>query len=145
MKNTITKCMFLLSVLLILSLVGCASIPQARYHSHQFRPYNETGIASFYGHHDGFNGNRMANGEKFDASNPHLAAHPSLPLGTKLKVTNLKNNKVLYVEVTDRMGHVKGRIIDLSYGASKYFNMRGSGLVKVNIKSVTDSEFKNHI
>jgi rare lipoprotein A (peptidoglycan hydrolase) len=68
-----------LSIILILSLVGCASIPTARYHSHQFKPYNSTGMASFYGYHDGFDGRRMANGERFDANNPHLAAHPSLP------------------------------------------------------------------
>lgn len=145
MKNISRQSIFIFSISLILGLTGCASIPTARYHSHSFKPYNDTGVASFYGHGDGFNGKRMANGEKFDANNPHLAAHPSLPLGTKLKVTNLKNDKVLYVEVTDRMGRIKGRIIDLSYGASKYFNMRGSGTVKVNIKSVTDSEFNNHI
>ncbi len=87
----------------------------------------------------------MADGETFRANNPHIAAHPSLPLGTKLKVTDLRNHKVLYVEVCDRMGKVHGRVIDLSYGASRYFAMGRSGLVKVKITSVTDTEYRKHV
>jgi rare lipoprotein A (peptidoglycan hydrolase) len=43
------------------------------------------------------------------------------------------------------MGHINGRIIDLSYAAAKYFKMQGRGSVKVSLKSVTDAEFKKHI
>lgn len=130
-------------------MVGCATIPTENYsHANHHVPYvkfSQTGYASFYGHGDGFNGQRMANGEKFHAANSHLAAHPSLPLGTKLKVIDLKTKKTLYVEVTDRMGHVRNRIIDLSYAAAKYFKMQGHGLVKVKIKTVTEKEYREHI
>ena len=130
-------------------MIGCATTPTENHsHATHHVPYvkfSQTGYASFYGHGDGFNGERMANGERFHADNPHLAAHPRLPLGTKLKVTDLKTKKTLYVEVTDRMGHVRGRIIDLSYAAAKYFKMQGHGLVKVKIKTVTEKEYKEHI
>lgn len=130
-------------------MISCATTPTETYtHANHHVPYvkfSQTGYASFYGHGDGFNGQRMANGEKFRAANPHLAAHPTLPLGTKLKVTDLRTKKTLYVEVTDRMGHVRNRIIDLSYAAAKYFKMQGNGLVKVKIKTVTDKEYKEHI
>lgn len=129
-------------------MVGCATSPSKYHTDYQRVPYRyfaQTGYASFYGHHDGFNGQRMANGFKFQSNNPHVAAHPSLPLGTKLKVTDLRNNKVLYVEVTDRMGHVRNRIIDLSYAAAKYFKMQGSGVAKVRIVTVTEQDYKKHI
>jgi rare lipoprotein A len=129
-------------------LIGCATPETSHSHAVHHVPYvkfSQTGYASFYGHGDGFNGKRMANGEKFHAANIHLAAHPTLPLGTKLKVIDLKNKKILYVEVTDRMGHVHNRIIDLSYAAAKYFKMQGRGLVKVRIKTVTDKEYNRNI
>lgn len=140
---------YLLLVITFSSMVACATNPSESYsHATHHVPYvkfSQTGYASFYGHNDGFNGQRMANGEKFHAGNPHLAAHPSLPLGTKLKVTDLKTKKILYVEVTDRMGHVRHRIIDLSYAAAKYFKMQDRGLVKVQIKTVTEKEYKRHV
>lgn len=128
-------------------MFGCATTPSVRYHSYNvpYVKFSQTGYASFYGHNDGFNGKRMANGEKFHANNPHVAAHPTLPLGTKLKVTDLRNHKTLYVEVTDRMGHVHNRIIDLSYAAARYFKMQNSGLVKVKVKTVTEREYKEHL
>lgn len=130
-------------------MVGCATEPTSSFHTDYnkvpYRYFTQTGDASFYGRHDGFNGQRMANGVKFQANNPHVAAHPTLPLGTKLKVIDLENNKVLYVEVTDRMGHVRHRIIDLSYAAAKYFKMQGKGLVRVKIVTVTEKEYKKHI
>lgn len=139
------RSLLFISIGLMLILTGCATAPAARYHAHGYKPYSATGLASFYGHNDGFAGNRMANGEKFNPDNVHIAAHPYLPLGTKLKVTDLRSHKVLYVEVMDRMGHVRGRIIDLSYGASKYFGMGKSGLTKVHLQSVTDSEFRKRV
>jgi len=127
-------------------LTGCAT---SNYHTDydtvSYHKFSETGYASFYGHHDGFDGERMANGHIMHTKNLHIAAHASLPIGTKLKVTDLSNHKVLYVEVTDRMAHIRHRIIDLSYGAAKYFGMQKKGLVRVHIKTVTDSEYRKHI
>ena len=72
------------------------------------------GIATFYGVGDGFHGQRTANGEYFDAYRP-TAAHPYLPMGTKLRVTNQDNMKQVIVRVNDR-GPYSHADIDLSYG-----------------------------
>lgn len=99
------------------------------------------GYASFYGGHDGFDGKRMANGDRFNSNNLHMAAHPTLPLGTKLKVTDLSTDKVLYVEVTDRMPVHKGRVIDLSRGGAKFLGMHNKGIQKVELVKITDDEY----
>ena len=73
----------------------------------------QTGMASYYKH-----GKRTANGERF---NPHgyTAAHRTLPFGTRVLVTNLKNGKSVIVRINDRGPFTKGRVIDLSLGAAK--------------------------
>lgn len=140
---------YLLLIMTFSLMVGCATTPTSDYHQTKhyvsYVKFSQTGYASFYGHHDGFNGKRMADGDRFSANNPHLAAHPTLPLGTKLKVTDLRTKQTLYVEVTDRMGHVRHRIIDLSYAAAKYFKMQGKGLLRVKIKTVTEQEYNKHV
>lgn len=98
------------------------------------------GIASYYGEHDGANGRRMANGELFNKNNIHLAAHPTLPLGTKLVVTNVSNGRQVYVEVTDRMPR-EGRVIDLSAAAASSLGMHRKGLAYVTLTKVDDKQF----
>lgn len=139
--------LFIITVLtLFVILSGCATTEHyTSYNSVTYRHYSATGYASFYGHHDGMNGKKMADGRRFNAKNKHEAAHPTLPLGTKLKVIDLRTHKTLYVEVTDRMGHVRGRIIDLSYAAAKYFHMQGRGLMRVRIVAVHEHEYKKHL
>lgn len=73
------------------------------------------GIATFYGMGDGFHGRRTANGETFSAYRM-TAAHPYLPMGTKLRVTNQDNLKQVIVRVNDR-GPYSHADIDLSYAA----------------------------
>ena len=73
------------------------------------------GIATFYGLGDGFHGNRTANGERFNAY-ALTAAHPYLPMGTRLRVTNQRNLKQVIVRVNDR-GPYSHADIDLSYAA----------------------------
>ena len=104
---------------------------------------NMIGYASFYQNND-FAQN-MANGQEFDDSNIHLAAHPSLPLGTKLKVITIPNNKSLYVEVTDRMPKHRGRVIDLSYAGGEYLGLINRGIAKVILKKVSNKEFNDAI
>lgn len=91
---------------------------------------SETGYASYYG--DEFNGRKTANGEIFRQSNL-TAAHKKLAFGTKVKVTNLSNNKSVTVRINDRGPFVAGRIIDLSKSAAKKIDMVGAGVVKVKI------------
>jgi rare lipoprotein A (peptidoglycan hydrolase) len=97
----------------------------------------QTGEASSYGQE--FQGKTTANGEKFDKS--HLtAAHPTLPLGTKAKVTNLKNGKSVDVRINDRGPYAKGRDIDLSQGAAKKLDITTkSGIAPVKIEATLAS------
>jgi rare lipoprotein A len=64
------------------------------------------------------------------------AAHPSLPLGTWVRVTNLRNGRAVVVRVNDRGPVVDGRIIDLSYGAAGALDMRSKGIQKVRLDIV---------
>ena len=73
--------------------------------------YKTNAHASYY--HDKFNGRKTASGKKFN-NNDLTAAHKKLPFGTKLKITNEKNNKCVIITVTDRGPFVNGREIDLS-------------------------------
>lgn len=92
--------------------------------------YSEKGIASWYGTESG---NRTAMGTRF---NPHnlTAAHKTLPLPTKVKVTNLRNGRSVNVIVNDRGPFRKNRLIDLSYGAAKKIGMEKQGLTKVKVE-----------
>jgi rare lipoprotein A (RlpA)-like double-psi beta-barrel protein len=73
------------------------------------------GVASWYG--PGFHGNLTASGEVYNQY-ALTAAHPTLPLGTPVEVTNLANGKSVRVRITDRGPFVRGRAIDLSHGAA---------------------------
>mgnify|MGYP003344271917 FL=1 len=73
------------------------------------------GTATYYGHGDGFDGQTTANGERFDKYGLTVA-HPYLPMGTKIRVTNQDNLKQVIVRVNDR-GPYSHADLDLSYGA----------------------------
>ena len=90
------------------------------------------GIASFYGLNDGFAGRLTANGERFTPSKL-TTAHPSLPFGTKVRVTNQANGKSVVVRVNDRGPFYGSRIIDLSHGAFAQIASTSQGLADVCI------------
>ncbi len=92
--------------------------------------YIEIGQASWYG--PGFQGQETASGETFDTKKM-TAAHPSLPLGTKVEVINLEKHKKTEVTINDRGPFVKGRVIDLSHAAAKKLGMEKKGTTKVKI------------
>ena len=77
----------------------------------------------------------MANGKPY-RKGKLTAAHKTLPLGTKIKVTNQQNGKMVKVKITDRGPHTKGRIVDLSLAAAKRLHMVEAGIVPVKIKVV---------
>jgi len=92
-------------------------------------PY-QVGIASWYG--DYFQGKETASGEPYDMRD-FTAAHPTLPLGTFVKVTNLRNGRMVVVRINDRGPVVEGRIIDVSYNAARALGFKERGLQKVSI------------
>jgi rare lipoprotein A len=93
-------------------------------------PAYQVGTASWYG--DYFQGKQTASGEPFD-KNDLTAAHPTLPLGTFVKVTNLRNGRAVIVRVNDRGPVVDGRIIDLSYNAAQSLGFKERGLQTVRL------------
>ncbi len=90
----------------------------------------QVGTASWYG--DFFQGKQTASGEPYDM-NDLTAAHPTLPLGTFVKVTNLRNGKAVVVRINDRGPVVDGRIIDVSYNAARALGFKERGLQKVRL------------
>lgn len=88
------------------------------------------GIASFY-----TKDQETASGEKFD-THELTAAHPSLPFGTKLRVTNVSTGKSVTVRVNDRGPYVPGRIVDVSYSAAEALGMVDDGTAKVKLDVV---------
>ncbi|WP_295434108.1 septal ring lytic transglycosylase RlpA family protein [uncultured Thiodictyon sp.] len=94
--------------------------------------HKEVGKASWYG--PGFDGRQTASGERFD-QNDMTAAHPTLPMGTKAKVTNLENGKRVEVTINDRGPFAKGRVIDLSHEAAGKLEMEKDGTVQVKIET----------
>jgi rare lipoprotein A len=96
------------------------------------RPY-EVGTASWYG--EFFQGKETASGEPFDMQ-ALTAAHPTLPLGSFVRVTNLRNGRAVVVRVNDRGPVVEGRIIDVSYNTAHVLGFDGRGVQKVRLDLV---------
>jgi len=88
------------------------------------------GLASFY-----TEGTQTASGEKFD-THELTAAHPTLPFGTRLRVTNVATGRSVTVRVNDRGPYVAGRTVDVSYAAAETLGMVGAGIAKVRLDVV---------
>jgi rare lipoprotein A len=110
--------------------------PVVRKQANHKRPY-QVGVASWYGEY--FVGRPTASGEEYDMYDM-TAAHPTLPLGTYVRVTNLRNGRAVVVKVNDRGPVVPGRIIDLSYGAACVLKFQQRGLQKVRLDVVKSHE-----
>ncbi len=91
----------------------------------------ETGVASWYG--PGFHGRPTSSREVFDMYDM-TAAHRSLPLGTRVMVTNLAGGRSVEVRINDRGPFAKGRIIDLSYAAARILGLIGPGTARVSVE-----------
>jgi len=90
-----------------------------------------SGYASWYG--PGFDGGYSANGERFNQE-ALTAAHPSLPFGTQIRVTNMDNGESVVVRVTDRGPYAADRVIDLSTGAARVIGLIQSGVAPVSLE-----------
>ena len=102
-------------------------IEQASFHL----PRSVVGLASWYGGHHA--GHRTANGE-IHSTQLRTAAHRTLPLGTVVQVTNLKNGKAVVVRINDRGPYIAGRMIDLSERAARDLAMMHDGLAPVRMQ-----------
>jgi len=98
--------------------------------------FHQEGIASWYGAE--FDGKPTASGEIFNSS-LFTAAHPSLPFGTILTITNKQNNQRVTVRVNDRGPFVSSRIIDLSKAAAEYLDMLSTGTAPVIVEQAVNT------
>lgn len=120
-------------VILLVSLIACSLSPTKANEPDPTEPgsdASQVGVASWYG--PGFHGKRTASGAIY---NQHelTAAHQTLPIGSRVIVTNLQNGRSVEVAINDRGPFVKRRIIDLSYAAARVLGMVGPGTIPVRI------------
>jgi rare lipoprotein A len=116
----------------LLLLAGCASQDDSTIDPHG---YDEIGVASFYG--SAHQGNRTASGERFDQQDL-TAAHRRLPFGTRVKITNLNNDRSVVVRINDRGPHTRNRLVDVSRAAAEQLGMIGTGTAKVRVQDLID-------
>ncbi len=108
---------------------GGSTLPGGAHWSHGQQ--TQRGLATWYGR--GFHGRRTASGERYDMHRL-TAAHRTLPFGTRVRVTNLKNRRQVTVRISDRGPFGKGRIIDLSRAAAAQLHMLRSGVAPVTLE-----------
>jgi rare lipoprotein A len=121
------------NIMLLLIGLSLAGLCGAQAPDSQFGIFTQEGVASWYGVE--FGGRPTASGEIFTPSQL-TAAHPTLPFGTMLKITNKHNNKSVVVRVNDRGPFVSARIIDLSEGAAEQLDMISTGTAPVTVESL---------
>lgn len=140
-------------VLLLVLVSGCATVssppsgpppgPRAAARPPATRPplpspddFEQTGVASWYGrqHH----GKRTASGEVYDM-NALTAAHRTLPMGSRVRVTNLDNGRSVDVRINDRGPFAGDRLIDVSYAAAQRLGAVGAGVFRVGLRAIPDS------
>ena len=109
------------------TVAGRTYVPQ------DYRRYRAEGLASWYGH--AFHGRRTANGEIFDM-NAISAAHPTMPIPSYARVTNLTNGHSLMVRVNDRGPYHGNRVIDLSHRSAQLLGFRERGVAPVRVEYV---------
>lgn len=114
------------------ALSACATTPPKAG-----RPAPEVGIASYYA--KALHGRSTANGERYDMQ-ALTAAHPRLPFGSRVRVTNLDNGRSVVVRINDRGPYVEKRVIDLSYAAARELQFIGQGTTRVRLEVLDQRE-----
>jgi rare lipoprotein A len=120
------------ALLAVVGLIGILLMPWSQLTSGDPSNTTQVGLASWYG--KPHQGRKTASGERF-ARGKLTAAHRSLPLGTKVKVTNLRTKQHVVVKINDRgpYGGRNGRIIDLSEAAAQRIGLRERGTERVQV------------
>ncbi len=152
-------------LLLLILLTGCSSVWHHARHPHgrqasrghhggagsytvgghtyyvlrDARGFHQRGIASWYGKK--FQGRRTASGERFNMYDM-TAAHKTLPMNTRVRVTNLDNGRSVVVRINDRGPFYGGRIIDVTYAAAAKLGMLGRGTAQVEIVAITPGDVR---
>ncbi len=129
------KLRYALGLLLTAALsFGCATIPRPT-DSAAFHADTQVGVASFYGAE--YEGGRTSSGARYDPERL-TAAHPTLPFGTRARVTNLENGRSVVVTITDRGPFRRGRIIDVSQRAARRLGFLRDGTARVRVQVIAE-------
>jgi rare lipoprotein A len=149
MKTLSILSLFVLSLMMLFMCAGCQTLLQAqrseesklaetiaRYSS----PDGTVGVARFYAKR--YNGRKTTSGEIYN-SKKLTAAHPTLPLGTRVKVVNLANNKSVIVKINDRCLEHEESFIDLSRQAARTLGMIKQGKANVRITIVENDNLSS--
>lgn len=115
------------------SVLGQTYTPDTR-----LKPYKETGVASWYGRR--YHGQKTSIGEVYDMYGM-TAAHPTLPIPSYVRVTNLKNSKSVVVRVNDRGPFHSDRLIDLSYTAAYKLGVLAGGSPRVEVEAIDPANY----
>jgi rare lipoprotein A len=141
-KNTRSRRYALIASAVLVTLLGVTGTPAgSAEHAVQQTPpqpqhhWYQIGRASWYGKL--FQGQPTASGEDFDM-NAMTCAHRSLPMGSLVKVTNLRNHKSVVLRVNDRGPVPQNRIIDLSYAAARFLGFGGRGTAPVRVELISE-------
>ncbi len=137
LKSGVMAATLLLSLAAVASAKDVGADPSRANDAGKTKHWYEVGKASWYGRR--FQGHRTAGGESFDM-NALTCAHRSLPLGSWVRVTNLKNRKSVFVRVNDRGPVPDDRIVDLSYAAARAVGLAGVGKVRLEMVHYGDPE-----
>jgi rare lipoprotein A len=142
MQNRITPRLLFLTLLLTLTVPFPGPAAEAGDSPPTAGPAIEVqrGTATYYGGR--FHGRRTASGERFD-QNAMVAAHPSLPFGSVVRVTNLKNGRTAHVRIVDRgparSARRRGVVIDLSKGVARHLGFVAQGRTPVRVEVLGSS------
>jgi rare lipoprotein A len=128
----------LLFLFLLLLATGCATSRPTVSRPTDAAAGFQVGIASFYA--DKYHGKPTASGELYN-KNGLTAAHRSYPFGTRVRITNLQNERSVVVRVNDRGPFVSGRVIDVSLAAARELEMTRNGLARVQIDALSRREW----
>lgn len=109
------------------------------YYPREDFDYDRSGTASWYG--SDFHGRRTANGETYDM-NAMTAAHPTLPMPTIVRVTNLDNGRSAIVRINDRGPFAEDRIIDMSRAGARELGFENAGLARVRVAVLREASLR---
>jgi rare lipoprotein A len=133
LKNTLVSRKWLSAAAISCAVLMTTSVGLRAEQLNTAKTSGGVGMASFYGHNDGHNGGRTASGERFDR-NSLTAAHRTLPFGTQVRVTNLRNGRSVVVRINNRGPFIRGRIIDVSYAAARELGFVDRGVTQVRVE-----------
>ena len=137
LRRIVTRTSFSFALLALVFPASATGTAKSSGPVKTFRHLIEFGQASWYGHQ--FQGHKTATGEAYDM-NLMTCAHRSLPLGSWVKITNLKNRRSIMVRVNDRGPALDSRIVDLSYAAAQAVGLKGVGKVRLDTMHAGDPE-----